>query len=134
MTNAEKITSALIDWANPMLDDMAAQVIGKNQTMTVATEWIKKYFPVSPEYSLWNDLKFLASPLMQAGISRMMTQGIQSLGLSDEELPEYVRGILASIRQEAESKGQLQLLERYTFSADEIRSLCEKVEASLTLE
>ena len=71
---------------------------------------------------------------MQAGVSRMMTQGIQNLGLSDEELPEYARGILASIRQEAESKGQLQLLERYTFSADEIRSLCEKVEASLTLE
>lgn len=134
MTNAEKITSALIDWANPMLDDIAAQVLGKNQTMTVATEWIKKYFPVSPEYSLWNDLKFLASPLMQTSISRMMTQGIQSLGLSDEELPEYVRGILASVRQEAESKGQLQLLERYTFTADEIRSLCEKVEASLTLE
>lgn len=134
MSNAEKITSALIDWANPMLDDIAAQVIGKNQTMTVATEWIKKYFPVSPEYSLWNDLKFLASPLMQTSISRMMTQGIQSLGLSDEELPEYARGILTSIRQEAESKGQLQLLERYTFSADEIRSLCEKVEAILTLE
>lgn len=134
MTNAEKITSALIDWANPMLDDIAAQVIGKNQTMTVATEWIRKYFPVSAEYSLWNDLKFLASPLMQTGISRMMTQGIQSLGLADEELPEYVRGILASIRQEAESKGQLQLLERYTFTADEVRSLCEKVEASLSLE
>ncbi len=133
MTNAEKITSALTDWANPMLDDIAAQVIGKNQTMTVATEWIKKYFPVSAEYSLWNDLKFLASPLMQAGVSRMMTQGIQSLGLSDEELPEYVRGILASIRQEAESKGQLQLLERYTFSADEIRSLCEKVETNLQM-
>lgn len=133
MSNAEKITSALIDWANPMLDDIAAQVIGKNQTMTVATEWIKKYFPVSPEYSLWNDLKFLASPLMQTSISRMMTQGIQSLGLSDEELPEYVRGILASIRQEAESKGQLQLLERYTFSADEIRSLCDKVEANLQM-
>lgn len=133
MSNAEKITSALIDWANPMLDDIAAQVIGKNQTMTVATEWIKKYFPVSPEYSLWNDLKFLASPLMQTSISRMMTQGIQSLGLADEELPEYVRGILASIRQEAESKGQLQLLERYTFSADEIRSLCDKVEANLQM-
>ena len=134
MTNAEKITSALIDWANPMLDDIAAQVIGKNQTMTVATEWIKKYFPVSAEYSLWNDIKFLASPLMQASVSRMMTQGIQNLGLTDEELPEYARGILASIRQEAESKGQLQLLERYTFSVEEVRSLCEKVEASLTLE
>ncbi len=133
MTNAEKITSALIDWANPMLDDIAAQVIGKNQTMTVATEWIRKYFPVSAEYSLWNDLKFLASPLMQAGISRMMTQGIQSLGLADEELPEYARGILASIRQEAESKGQLQLLERYTFTADEVRSLCDKVEANLQM-
>lgn len=34
----------------------------------------------------------------------------------------------------AESKGQLQLLERYTFSVEEVRSLCEKVEASLTLE
>ena len=134
MTNAEKITSALIDWANPMLDDIAAQVIGKNQTMTVTTEWIKKYFPVSAEYSLWNDIKFLASPLMQASVSRMMTQGIQNLGLTDEELHEYARGILASIRQEAESKGQLQLLERYTFSVEEVRSLCEKVEASLTLE
>lgn len=133
MTNAEKITSALIDWANPMLDDIAAQVIGKNQTMTVATEWIKKYFPVSAEYSLWNDIKFLASPLMQTSISRMMTQGIQSLGLSDEELPEYARGIIASIRQEAESKGQLQLLERYTFTADEVRSLCDKVEANLQM-
>ena len=134
MTNAEKITSALIDWANPMLDDIAAQVIGKNQSMTVATEWVKKYIPVSAEYSLWNDLKFLASPLMQTSISRMMTQGIQNLGLTDEELPEYARGILASIRQEAESKGQLQLLERYTFSVEEVRSLCEKVEASLSLE
>mgnify|MGYP003419903222 CR=1 FL=1 len=133
MTNAEKITSALIDWANPMLDDIAAQVIGKNQTMTVATEWIRKYFPVSAEYSLWNDLKFLASPLMQTSISRMMTQGIQSLGLSDEELPEYARGILASLSQEAESKGQLQLLERYTFTADEVRSLCDKVEANLQM-
>lgn len=133
MSNAEKITSALIDWANPMLDDIAAQVIGKNQTMTVATEWIRKYFPVSPEYSLWNDLKFLASPLMQTSISRMITQGIQSLGLADEELPEYARGILASLRQEAESKGQLQLLERYTFSADEVRSLCDKVEVNLQM-
>lgn len=116
-----------------MLDDIAAQVIGKNQTMTVATEWIRKYFPVSPEYSLWNDLKFLASPLMQTSISRMITQGIQSLGLADEELPEYARGILASLRQEAESKGQLQLLERYTFSADEVRSLCDKVEVNLQM-
>lgn len=42
MNNTETLSGIIIDWAKPMIDDIASQLIGGNGGVTRVNSWIKK--------------------------------------------------------------------------------------------
>lgn len=131
MKNVEILSSVLIEWAKPMIDDVAGTLIGDR--LNVADSWIKKYFPVSADYRLWNDLSFLALPVVNMAVAPMLNKGMEALGLSDEAIPVYAHSVVDAMLSEAEKKGSVTFLERYTFSLEDMRRLKELLNSNLSL-
>nr|DAL65628.1 MAG TPA_asm: hypothetical protein [Caudoviricetes sp.] len=131
MNNIETLSGIIIDWAKPMIDDIASQLIGGNGGVTRVNSWIKKYFPVSESYTIWNDISFLAIPLFSLTITPLLQQGLDKIGVSEEMIPTYIREVADAMYKEAESKGQVKFLERYTFSLDDMQRLKDLIEERL---
>lgn len=131
MSNTEILSGVLVDWAKPMIDDVAEQLIGRNESIQRANAWIRKYFPVSESYSVWNDLSFLALPLLNLGVLPFLSGGLAKLGVSDENVPIYAREVVDAMLSEATEKGQVRFFERYSFSADDIQRLKDLINERL---
>lgn len=115
----------LTQWAKPMTDDLISQVAGGNEWIGRANAWIRKFFPVSDNYSIWNDLSFLAVPVVEMSIQPMIASGLAKMGIPDEAIPAYAHRVVDALCKQAEVNGQVKLLERYTLTADDTKRLKE---------
>lgn len=133
MNNIDVLSAVVVEWAKPILDDFMKNVIGGNAMVQTANAWVKKFFPVSESYSIWNDLSFLAMPVVGMAVKPMLANGIARLGISDEAVPEYANGVVKAMLEEAEKKGSVTLLERYTISVDDVRRLKSMIESNFNI-
>lgn len=131
MRNIDTLSGIIIDWAKPMIDDIALQIVNGSDSITRANAWIKKYFPVSQNYSIWNDISFLALPLLSVSITPFLENAVNKIGITDEMIPKYIRDIADAIYKEAETKGEVKFLERYEFSLDDMKRLKDLIEERL---
>lgn len=128
MSNIDTLSGIIIDWAKPMIDDIALQIVNGSDSITRANAWIKKYFPVSQNYSIWNDISFLALPLLSVSITPFLENAVNKIGITDEMIPKYIRDIADAMYKEAETKGEVKFLERYEFSLDDMKRLKDLIE------
>ena len=131
MKNIDTLSGIIIDWAKPMIDDIALQIVNGSDSITRANAWIKKYFPVSQNYSIWNDISFLALPLLSVSITPFLENAVNKIGITDEMIPKYIRDIADAMYKEAETKGEVKFLERYEFSLDDMKRLRDLIEERL---
>ena len=131
MRNIDTLSGIIIDWAKPMIDDIALQIVNGSDSITRANAWIKKYFPVSQNYSIWNDISFLALPLLSVSITPFLENAVNKIGITDEMMPKYIRDIADAMYKEAETKGEVKFLERYEFSLDDMKRLKDLIEERL---
>ena len=131
MKNIDTLSGIIIDWAKPMIDDIALQIVNGSDSITRANAWIKKYFPVSQNYSIWNDISFLALPLLSVSITPFLENAVNKIGITDEIIPKYIRDIADAMYKEAETKGEVKFLERYEFSLDDMKRLKDLIEERL---
>ena len=131
MSNIDTLSGVIIDWAKPMIDDIALQIVNGSDSITRANAWIKKYFPVSQNYSIWNDISFLALPLLSVSITPFLENAVNKIGITDEMIPKYIRDIADAMYKEAETKGEVKFLERYEFSLDDMKRLRDLIEERL---
>ena len=131
MRNIDTLSRIIIDWAKPMIDDIALQIVNGSDSITRANAWIKKYFPVSQNYSIWNDISFLALPLLSVSITPFLENAVNKIGITDEMIPKYIRDIADAMYKEAETKGEVKFLERYEFSLDDMKRLKDLIEERL---
>lgn len=131
MKNIDTLSGIIIDWAKPMIDDIALQIVNGSDSITRANAWIKKYFPVSQNYSIWNDISFLALPLLSVSITPLLENAVNKIGITDEMIPKYIRDIADAMYKEAETKGEVKFLERYEFSLDDMKRLKDLIEERL---
>lgn len=131
MKNIDTLSGVIIDWAKPMIDDIALQIVNGSDSITRANAWIKKYFPVSQNYSIWNDISFLALPLLSVSITPFLENAVNKIGITDEMIPKYIRDIADAMYKEAETKGEVKFLERYEFSLDDMKRLKDLIEERL---
>ena len=131
MRNIDTLSGIIIDWAKPMIDDIALQIVNGSDSITRANAWIKKYFPVSQNYSIWNDISFLALPLLSVSITPFLENVVNKIGITDEMIPKYIRDIADAMYKEAETKGEVKFLERYEFSLDDMKRLKDLIEERL---
>ena len=131
MKNIDTLSGIIIDWAKPMIDDIALQIVNGSDSITRANAWIRKYFPVSQNYSIWNDISFLALPLLSVSITPFLESAVNKIGITDEMIPKYIRDIADAMYKEAETKGEVKFLERYEFSLDDMKRLKDLIEERL---
>ena len=131
MRNIDTLSGIIIDWAKPMIDDIALQIVNGSDIITRANAWIRKYFPVSQNYSIWNDISFLALPLLSVSITPFLENAVNKIGITDEMIPKYIRDIADAMYKEAETKGEVKFLERYEFSLDDMKRLKDLIEERL---
>lgn len=131
MKNIDTLSGIIIDWAKPMIDDIALQIVNGSDSITRANAWIRKYFPVSQNYSIWNDISFLALPLLSVSITPFLENAVNKIGITDEMIPKYIRDIADAMYKEAETKGEVKFLERYEFSLDDMKRLRDLIEERL---
>ena len=131
MSNVDILSGIIVDWAKPMIDDIALQIVNGSDSITRANAWIRKYFPVSQNYSIWNDISFLALPLLSVSITPFLENAVNKIGITDEMIPKYIRDIADAMYKEAETKGEVKFLERYEFSLDDMKRLKDLIEERL---
>ena len=131
MRNIDTLSGIIIDWAKPMIDDIALQIVNGSDSITRANAWIRKYFPVSQNYSIWNDISFLALPLLSVSITPFLENAVNKIGITDEMIPKDIRDIADAMYKEAETKGEEKFLERYEFSLDDMKRLKDLIEERL---
>src|SRR5574344_1451402 len=131
MRNIDTLSGVIIDWAKPMIDDIALQIVNGSDSITRANAWIRKYFPVSQNYSIWNDISFLALPLLSVSITPFLENAVNKIGITDEMIPKYIRDIADAMYKEAETKGEVKFLERYEFSLDDMKRFKDLIEERL---
>ena len=131
MRNIDTLSGIIIDWAKPMIDDIALQIVNGSDSITRANAWIKKYFPVSQNYSIWNDISFLALPLLSVSITPFLENVVNKIGITEEKIPKNIRDIADTMYKEAETKGEVKFLERYEFSLDDMKRLKDLIEERL---
>ena len=131
MRNIDTLSGIIIDWAKPMIDDIALQIVNGSDSITRANAWIRKYFPVPQNYSIWNDISFLALPLLSVSITPFLENAVNKIGITDEMIPKYIRDIADAMYKEAETKGEVKFLERYEFSLDDMKRLKDLIEERL---
>lgn len=131
MSNIDTLSGVIIDWAKPMIDDIALQIVNGSDSITRANAWIRKYFPVSQNYSIWNDISFLALPLLSVSITPFLENAVNKIGITDEMIPKYIRDIADAMYKEAETKGEVKFLERYEFSLDDMKRFKDLIEERL---
>lgn len=105
MTNIDKVSAALSEWsfnvAKAFLPQFKIPVGGKLGGLMQ----ILGQDPAT--YSIWNELGFLAEPLIQT----MVTPAVHKMlsGLPDEQVPEIANKFVDSFMAKAEEKGSINL-------------------------
>lgn len=130
-TNSDILTSVLVYWAKPLVDNIVSSRLGQFQQVQAANEWVKKYFPVAANYSIVNDLSFLAAPAMEMVMEPMVRNSITKLGVKDEDIPGYASKLLSSMIEEADKKGSVSLFNTIEIEKSDLTQLQHLLERNL---
>jgi hypothetical protein len=105
MTNIDKVSLAASEWAfnvaKAFLPQFSIPIGGKlGGFMQILGQDPAKY-------NIWNELGFLAEPLIQSMVSPMVNKMLS--GMPDEQIPELAMKFADSFIQRAEEKGSVNL-------------------------
>ena len=124
MTNLDKVGLALSEWgfnvAKAFLPQFKIPVGGK-------LGGFMQLMGVNPaEYNIWNELGFLAEPLLQT----MVTPAVNRMlaGIPDEQVPDLARKFVDSFIKQAQEKGGVNLfgLELGQGSFERLKEIMER--------
>jgi len=133
-SNAEILTAVIVTWVKPMVDAIVANQLGQFQFITAANEWVKKYFPVANNYSIVNDLSFLAVPATKMAIEPRVRNAIATLGISDADIPAYAAELVNSLIAKAKKDGKVTLFNTVELDQSDFDKLRHLLEKNLPVE
>lgn len=133
-SNTEILTAVIVTWAKPMVDEIVANRLGHLQPVATASEWVKKYFPVPNNYSIVNDLSFLAVPASEMMVGNFVRNGLEKLNVSDKDVPAYASRIVDSLIAEAEKKGCVSLFNTVELEKSDLEKLRYLLRKNLPVE
>ena len=133
-SNTEILTAVIVTWAKPMVDEIVANRLGNLQPVATASEWVKKYFPVPNNYSIVNDLSFLAVPASEMMVGNFVRNGLEKLNVSDKDVPAYAARIVDSLIAEADKKGCVSLFNTIELEKSDLEKLRYLLRKNLPVE
>jgi hypothetical protein len=133
-SNTEILTAVIVTWAKPMVDEIVANRLGNLQPVATASEWVKKYFPVPNNYSIVNDISFLAVPASEMMVGNFVRQGLEKLNVSDKDVPAYAARIVDSLIEQADKKGCVSLFNTVEIEKSDLEKLRYLLRKNLPVE
>ena len=106
MTNLDKVSSAVSEW----IFKVAASVFPKYQIPAGSTigNIMRGFFGINPaSYNVWNELGFLAEPIIQTMVTPRVNQYLGSL--PEDKIKEIAFKFVDSMVAEANRKGSINL-------------------------
>ena len=106
MTNIDKVSSAVSEW----IFKVAASVLPKYQIPAGSTigNIMQGFFGINPaSYNVWNELGFLAEPVIQTMVTPLVNQYLGSL--PEDKIKEIAFKFVDSMVAEANRKGSINL-------------------------
>lgn len=105
MTNLEKLSTGLSEWAFTVAKSFLPQVRipagGK-------LGGLMQLIGMDPmKYNIWDELGFLAEPLIQTMVTPAVTQALS--GIPDEQIPELALKYVDAFVKQAQEKGAVNL-------------------------
>ena len=105
MTNLDKISAALSEWLFNVAKSALPQVRVPANTSVGHLMGLLGADPAT--YNVWNELGFLAEPLIKTTITPMLNRALQSF--PDEQLPELAQSYADAFLARAQEKGSINL-------------------------
>ena len=133
-SNIEILTAVIVAWAKPMVDKVLASLVGQYQPIVAANEWVKKYFPVASNYSIVNDLSFLAVPASEMAVGNFVRNGLERLKVKDQDIPAYAARLVDSMVEEADRKGCVSLFGTVELEKSDLEKLRYLLRKNLPVE
>lgn len=133
-SNIEILTAVIVTWAKPMVDEIVANRLGKIEPVITANEWVKKYFPVGKNYSIVNDLSFLAVPASEMVVGNFVRNGLEKLNVKDQDIPAYAARLVDSLIEQAEKKGCVSLFNTVELEKSDLEKLRYLLNKNLPVE
>ena len=133
-TNSEILAAVMVAWAKPYVDDIVSGRLGSLQPVIAANAWVKKYCPVASNYSIINDLSFLAVPVSEMAVGGFVRNGMARLGVKDEDIPSFASNLLASMMEKAEKDGCVSLFNTIEIEKGDLERLRSLLERNLPVE
>lgn len=132
-TNLQKLTAVIVRWIKPMADTVLANMLSQSQPIQSANEWVKKYFPVAQNYSIVNDLSFLAMPASEMVIEPIVRNGIAKLGIKDGDIPKYAANMVDAALEKVAKDGSITLFGTIELEDADLRNLRHLLAANLPI-
>ena len=132
--NSQILAAVVARWAKPLVEQFLISKIGKLPPLMAATEWVKKYFPVNKNYNIINDISFLANPATEMIVAPMVRNGIQKLGIAEEQIPSYAMKLVDSTIEEAEKNGHVTLFNTIELERSDFERLKNLIRKNMTIE
>lgn len=106
MTNLDKVSAALSEWAFNVTKTILPQV--NIPTESAIGKFMYGILGVNPAtYNVWNELGFLAEPLIQTMVTPMVNK--MMAGIPDEQIKVIAMKFVDSFIEQAEKKGSVNL-------------------------
>ena len=103
MTNIDKVSMALSQWAYNIAQTVLPSFSVPKNSMVAK---MLMFLGVDPAtYSIWNELGFLAEPMIQTVVSPMAHKLLN--GVPDEQVPELTMKFVEAFRKQAQEKGSV---------------------------
>lgn len=106
MTNLEKVSVALSEWAFNVAKSVLPKINIPNDS--AVGKFMYGILGVNPaSYNVWNELGFLAEPMIQTMVTPMVTKMLS--GIPDEQVKDLAMKFVDSFIEQAEKKGSVNL-------------------------
>ena len=126
-TNVQILSAVISKWAKPLINQVLVSRLGQFAPVAAASEWVKKYFPVASNYSIVNDLSFLAVPAAEMMVAPMVGNAIAKTGLQDAQIPEYAMKIVDAMVEEVKKNGKISLFNTIELEESDVLKLRDMI-------
>lgn len=127
-TNSQILASVLNYFAQPIIKELAGQKIMQASGFQVAENAIKKWLPVSPNYSLMNDISFIIQGATDKAIVPILSKYLSTI--PDDMIPTLAHSIVDSAIKE----GKLEYFDgKLEFTKEDMQDLKKLLNYNLPL-
>jgi hypothetical protein len=132
-TNLDKLVAVITEWLRPLASTLAGAYLNKLDSVERANAWARKFFPVSADYSIANDLGFLFMPTLQSAVRPFIQSSLDKLNLTDDAIPEFAKNTVMAMDKELETKPTISLFNLIELDADDVNRLRHLLENNLNV-